>query len=120
MSEEIKQDEKITIKDSKGRTLTLREPELLEMFDIVELLGDKAENNKYVQMLNPLLWIKEIDGQKINTPVTFNELQFLIKRIGTAGHYAALNYLNGKVMKSIEEQIASAKKSPETQELSSE
>ena len=80
----------VYVKDSKGRKLGLRRLPFLEEFRIVETVGpERAANQVYMGMLNPILCIAEIDGEKIEVPRTHAQVEALINRAGEEGFAAA-------------------------------
>src|SRR5580658_377821 len=83
-------DQLVYVVDSKGRKLGLRRLPFLEEFRIVETVGpERAVNQVYMGMLNPILCIAEIDGAKIEIPRTHAQIEALINRVGQEGFVAA-------------------------------
>lgn len=81
--------------DSTGRKIKIKEPELLERFDFIALLeNEKTANRAYMMLVENVLWVKEIDGEKINMPQTSGQLRFLIQRLGNAGYSAIVRFFN--------------------------
>ena len=78
------------VTDSKGRKIGLRRLEFIEEFRIVEVLGKLAENTVYMQMVNPLLTVAQIDGDAIPVPRTKMQVDALIQRVGNDGYVAVL------------------------------
>ena len=79
------------VTDSKGRKLGLKQPDFLDEFRIVEAVGGQtAENTTYMAMLNPLLFVVEIDGHPVLFPASKAEAELLIKRVGREGFTAVL------------------------------
>lgn len=86
-----KANELVYVTDSKGRKLGLKQPHFLEEFRIVEALGHElSSNTTYMQMLNPLLFLAEIDGESIAAPRTKLAAEGLIQRAGREGYLAVL------------------------------
>lgn len=79
-----------------GKTFTLKKPGILSQYRIVEVVGESAKNEVYMGMVNPILWVSEIDGEPVFQPTSKRELEALIQRIGEegvvaiAGHIAAM------------------------------
>lgn len=93
--EEVKKEESgdIIVKDNKGRTLRLVEPELMYQLDIIAELGNKkTSNTRYMSIIETVLWIVAIDGENLKRPETELEINFFIKRVGNSGHLAVLQY----------------------------
>ncbi|WP_020472362.1 hypothetical protein [Zavarzinella formosa] len=82
--------ELVYVTDSRGRKLGLRKLPFLEEFRIVETVGaERATNQVYMGMLNPIIHIAEIDGEKIDIPRTHPQIEALINRAGQEGFVAA-------------------------------
>jgi hypothetical protein len=82
----------VYVKDAKGRKLGLKRLPFLEEFRIVEAVGpERAINQAYMSMINPLLLIAEIDGDPISTPRTHAQIEALIQRAGREGFSAAFD-----------------------------
>lgn len=71
--------------DAKGRKLTLKEPDILAPYRLVEMLGNAAENRVYMQMVFPFIYLAAIDDD-VEIPLNSKrELEALIKRLGHDG-----------------------------------
>lgn len=75
----------VSVSDSTGRTIVLRQPDVLAQFDVVEALGDVAMNQAYMAMVFPILFVISINGDMIGTPSSKAEVRALIKRLGDSG-----------------------------------
>jgi hypothetical protein len=81
----------VYVTDSKGRKLGLRRLEFLEEFRIMEAVGPElAANQTYMGMLNPLLYLAEIDGDPVPIPRTKLQIDGHITRAGREGFIAVL------------------------------
>ena len=81
----------VTVTDAKGRVLALRRLDFLEEFRIVEALGSElSANTTYMGMLNPLLYLAEIDGEPVPIPRNKIQAEALIQRAGREGFLAVL------------------------------
>lgn len=79
------------VTDARGRTLGLRRLDFLEEFRIVEALGaELSANTTYMAMLNPLLYLAEIDGEPVGVPRNKIQAEALIQRAGREGFLAVL------------------------------
>ena len=86
-----KANELVYIHDSKGRKLGLRQLPFLEEFRIIEAVGSEtAANTTYMGMLNPLLYLAEIDGNPIEIPRNKLQVDGLIQRAGREGFFAVI------------------------------
>lgn len=87
---------KYTNEDEDGKeahhVMKMRKPDVLAQFQMVEALGDVASNQAYMQMVAPLIYIAEIDGEPSFLPTTKNEVEALIQRLGDGGMGAAMNW----------------------------
>jgi hypothetical protein len=85
------------VTDAKGRNLGLRRIPFLEEFRIIETVGaERAANQVYMSMLNPVLCIAEIDGEKIDIPRTHPQIEALIQRAGEEGFLAAFEWITAQ------------------------
>src|SRR4051812_13323044 len=81
----------VYVTDAKGRKIGLKEPPFLAEFDIIDVVGpEKSKNQTYMGMLNPLLYIVEIDGEKVDFPKTPIQVRALIQLADRHGFIAAL------------------------------
>lgn len=89
----------VYVTDPKNRKLGLRQPDFLEEFRIIEAVGSEtAANITYMAMLNPLLYLAEIDGEAVAIPRSKMQAEALIKRVGREGFLA--------IVKGIEQHFA--------------
>ena len=79
---EIKAD--VTVTDARGRVLTLKRPNVLAQFQLIELLGQTAENRVFLLMAVPLLYLQAIDGDVQNF-ANRRELDAVIQRLDDDG-----------------------------------
>jgi hypothetical protein len=87
-SEQVAADANAThvLTDSKGRKITLKDPGILAQYRLVKMLGaDTAKNEIYVNMVVPLLWVVEIDGDAVAPPATERQIEAIIQRLGYEG-----------------------------------
>jgi hypothetical protein len=71
--------------DAAGRKITLKKPDVLVQYDLIEALEETAKNEVYIAMVLPLLYITQIDGEH-ELPLT-NKLRIraMIQRLGEDG-----------------------------------
>lgn len=75
-----------TVKDAQGRVLTLKRPSVLAQFQLVKMVGGAAaENQVYMAMILPLLYLAAIDGEAVRPPATQMQLDALIQRLDEDG-----------------------------------
>ncbi len=81
----------VYVTDAKGRKLGLRKPAFLEEFRIIEAAGPElAANTTYMSMLNPLLYLAEIDDVAVEPPHNKRAIEALIQRAGQEGFLAVV------------------------------
>lgn len=86
-------DGSVTITDSKGRKLTLKEPDFILESRITKECGDASTNVGYMYgYVFPAIWCTKIDGDNVPFPTTFREVEGLIGRLGREGNAAILEY----------------------------
>lgn len=72
----------LEFKDSLGRMIKIKEPDVLDEYDLSRALGKDAENMACLAISVPLLYIDSIDGEPLGTPQTYREVRALLKRVG--------------------------------------
>lgn len=75
----------VTVKDARGRVITLRKPGVLAQYRLVEVLGDTARNDVYMNMVLPLIYVGAIDGEPSYQPAKKSEVEALIQRLDEDG-----------------------------------
>jgi hypothetical protein len=83
--------EAVTIRDSKGRTISLKKPGILAQYRIVEVAGESAKNEIYMRMIMPLIYVTELDGEPVAQPKNKLQLEALIQRLDDHGVDAVMN-----------------------------
>lgn len=84
----------VYVTDARGRKLGLRRPKFADEFRIVSVVGaEDAANQVYMGMLQPLLFIAEIDGDVQPFPTTKIAVESLINTAGREGFLAVLKAL---------------------------
>lgn len=79
-----------------GMTISLKRPGVLAHYRIVEIVGDTAKNEVYMNMVMPILWVVEINGEPEPAPTTKRELEALIQRLGEDGVNAIVQHIHGR------------------------
>lgn len=74
-----------TVTDAKGRSILLKKPGVLAQFKLVELLGEAALNQVYINMVLPLIYVAAIDGDPVSRITTKVGLEGLIQRLDEEG-----------------------------------
>lgn len=75
----------IVVTDSTGRKITLKKPGVLAQFRFVSALGADAENNVYMGMAMPLLYVADVGGEPVNPFFKKSEVEALIQRLDDHG-----------------------------------
>lgn len=87
-AEAAKANAETIVTDARGRRITIGEPDFLAQFRLTEAVGSSASNEQYMNMVRPLLYVKEIDGDHIFSPSTKPQVEALIQRLGAEGYSA--------------------------------
>lgn len=80
----------ITVHDTRGRAITLRNPGVLAQYRLIEALGATAANETYMRMVMPLLYVGEIDGDSAIYMSKKSEVEALIQRLDEDGVAAVM------------------------------
>jgi hypothetical protein len=76
----------VVVQDSTGRSFTLKKPGVLAQFKMIEMLGgETSQNQVFVYMVFPLMYITAIDGDPVSRCTTRRELDALIQRLDESG-----------------------------------
>lgn len=81
----------VTVKDARGRAITLKKPGVLAQYRLVEVLGDTASNDVYMNMVLPLMYVSAIDGDPVFAPNKKSEVEALIQRLDEEGIAAVMS-----------------------------
>jgi hypothetical protein len=74
-------------------TIGLKRPGILSQYRIVEVVGESAKNEVYMGMINPILWVHEVNGEHQPAPSTKRELEALIQLLGEEGVVAIADHI---------------------------
>jgi hypothetical protein len=75
----------IVVFDDKGRAIKIKKPGILAQYRLIEVLGKTAANTTYMDMVMPLIYVAEIDGEVVFQPATKGEVEALIQRLDEDG-----------------------------------
>jgi len=82
------------VTDSKGRRLTIREPDLLQESRLIRALGEHAGNTNYVMVYcMPAAMVARIDDVERIFPSTQLEVDAAIQALGREGLSAVMEYI---------------------------
>lgn len=103
-----------TVTDEKGRRITLRKPGVLAQFRIVEAVGPElAANQTYMQMVNPLIYLSEIDGDPVFLPANKREVDVLIQRLDEEGLAAVFAWYMANIVVPTQDAVKAAERAAE-------
>jgi hypothetical protein len=105
--------ETFNVTDKRGRVLTIKRPNLLKQFDLLEVLGDLAENLTYRVYVTPIIYLVAIDGDTDCTPQTRAQVRALIQQLDTDGFEALTAAIKEHFPADTQAQEAKVKKSDE-------
>jgi hypothetical protein len=80
-----------SVVDSKGRVIKIKKPGVLAQYRLIEVLGQTASNATYMNMVMPLIYVAEIDGEVVFMPKTKREIEALIQRLDEEGINAVMD-----------------------------
>jgi hypothetical protein len=75
----------VSIVDTKGRTIKIKKPGVLAQYRLVEILGDSASNQIYMNMVLPLIYVTQIDDDVLPALGSKREVESLIQRLDEDG-----------------------------------
>lgn len=86
----------VTVTDVRSRTILLKKPGILAQYRLVEIMGDAAANETYMNMVLPVLFVSAIDGEAVIAPQTKREVEALIQRLDEDGIAAVVTGVRDK------------------------
>jgi hypothetical protein len=99
----------VTVGD--GRSLTLTYPGPLAQFDLVNAMGaDAADNARLVRMFLPLIYLSQINEERVPLPSSLLQMRALVNRLGHKGLAALQRGVQAFNERDEDETIAQAKK----------
>ena len=75
----------IEVKDSLGRILRLRKPDILDHYDLFSAIGDDTRNPACIMMATKVLYVATIDGMVVESPKSLAQFRATLKRVGEEG-----------------------------------
>ena len=80
--------------DSKGRAIAIKDPGVLAQFELIKMVGaEAAKNEVYMNMILPMIFVCEIDGDPVPMPSSKLTLDALIQRLGHHGVTAVAEHV---------------------------
>lgn len=89
----IKANEESFVVDSLGRTIKLKKPGVLAQYRLIEALGDTAQNQTYMAMVMPLIYVAAVDDLAVNQPKSKMQIEALIQQLDEAGIQAIMEHV---------------------------
>ena len=83
-----------SVTDSLGRVIHLRNPNILDMYDLRKALGEDGDNSGCFMMMHWVLYVKKIDSLDFDLPKTHGEARLSLKLLGIEGINALQNYMS--------------------------
>lgn len=100
-----------TLTDEKGRKIKVRKPGVLAQYRLVEAVGaEAAANQTYMQMINPLIYVAEIDGDPVHLPANKREVEVLIQRLDDEGLTAVMSWYMANIIGPTMDALAAAER----------
>lgn len=82
------------ITDKMGRTLTIKDPTIMQESRLVRVLGEAASNAAYMTAYAlPAVMVVDIDGEEFPFPHNQVTLDYLIQQLGREGMGAVMDHL---------------------------
>ena len=86
-------DRTASVRDSKGRLLTVKRASVVEKMRLAKALGEHSGNDSYANFGVVAASVREIDSSPVPFPMTSLQLEALVQRLDDAGMEAALEAL---------------------------
>lgn len=80
-----------TVPDKQGRQIKLKKPGVLAQYRMIEIVGDSAKNEVYMNMVLPIIFVCAIGDEPVFQPSSKLELEALITRLDEDGIEAVMN-----------------------------
>jgi len=78
----------VTVTDGRGRVIGIKKPPFLAQFRLTEALGQSANNDAYMNMVFPVLYVSSVDGDPVATPTTKLQVEAILQRLDEDGYAA--------------------------------
>lgn len=88
-----KANEETTVVDATGRTIKIKKPGVLAQYRLIEALGDSAQNQTYMAMVLPLIYVTAVDDLAVLQPKTKLQVEALIQMLDEAGIEAVMRHV---------------------------
>ena len=88
-----KASEETHVTDSHGRTIKIKKPGVLAQYRLIEALGDSAQNQTYMGMVLPLIYVTAIDDLAVHQPKSKLQVEALIQQLDEHGIEAVMRHV---------------------------
>jgi hypothetical protein len=68
--------------DSLERKIILKEPDPLEEYDLMKVMGEDVENKMCLMIASTMLYIKSIDGEPFLQPQSYLQFRHALQKVG--------------------------------------
>ena len=102
-------DKTASVRDSKGRMLTIKRLSVIEKMRFAKALGEHNGNDAYSNFGVVAASVREIDGSQVVFPMSNLQLEAIVQRLDDAGMEAALVALISVSAPAQQETLADAK-----------
>jgi hypothetical protein len=99
-----KANEETSVIDDTGRVIKIKKPGVLAQYRLIEALGDSAQNQTYMGMVLPLIYVTAIDDLAVHQPKSKMQVEALIQQLDEAGIEAVMRHVQETFGKSDPEQ----------------
>lgn len=99
-----KASEETCVTDSAGRVIKIKKPGVLSQYRLIEALGDSAQNQTYMGMVLPLIYVTAIDDMAVHQPKSKMQVEALIQQLDEHGIEAVMRHVQETFGKSDPEQ----------------
>jgi hypothetical protein len=78
--------------DNLGRKIVLKEPDPLQEYDLMKVMGEDVENKMCLMIASTMLYIESIDGEAFLQPQSYLQFRHCLQKVGKSSS-AILNKL---------------------------
>lgn len=88
-----KANEETSVTDSQGRVIKIKKPGVLSQYRLIEALGDSAQNQTYMAMVLPLIYVTAIDDLAVHQPKSKMQVEAIIQQLDEHGIEAVMRHV---------------------------
>lgn len=82
------------ITDALGRQIRLRKPNILDRYDLFSAMENDTKNTACLTHAIPLLHIATIDGEVLESPKSYADFRWALKKMGEEGLEAVMKFMS--------------------------